>query len=290
MPGKLEVIKEILLHPKEILTEGYQAVMRKRNFVDHKSSIAGKYGCTQLPTIDLLDLFPVFSGVIDAYSFLPDTSMITDILLLKSLAKRYNQCAYLEIGSYRGESIAAVAEVAKECLSITISPDEIRQMGYADDARVQGIFSKNKKNIDYIYHNSLTYDFSKLKRKFDVIFIDGDHSYKSVLQDTMNMYPLLRNDKSVIVWHDYGFDSVNVRHEVLEAILDGTPREYHRHLYHISNTMCAIFIRGDFNTYETQRQEFPNKIFRVEVEATAWTPTGSSDNLEKKNKEATKVQ
>jgi hypothetical protein len=286
MTSKLKVIKEVLLHPKEIITLGYQAMVRKRNHVDFKKNVLSKYNCSQLPTVNLLDLFPVFEDNINTYSFLPDTSLITDILMLKGFAKKFDRCAYLEIGSFRGESIAAVSEVAGDCLSITLSGDEMRQMGATDDdVRVHGIFTKGIKNIEYIYHNSLTFDFSKLGRKFDLIFIDGDHSYNGVVQDTRNMFKLLKDDRSIIVWHDYGYDSENVRHEVLEAILDGTPAEYHQHLYHISNTMCAVFMKGKFNTSFTGKHAYPNKVFRIDVGARQWT----GDSLQEKEEKNRKV-
>ena len=67
--------------------------------MEFKNRLYLEYKVKQLPTIDLLDLFPNLEIDINTYSFLPGTSLITDMVLLKSLANRFKECSYLEIGS-----------------------------------------------------------------------------------------------------------------------------------------------------------------------------------------------
>ena len=130
------------------------------------------------------------------------------------------------------------------------------------------VYSKGKQNVTTWHENSQTFDYGKLNgKKFDLIFVDGDHTYNGVVIDTKNVFSLLKNEESIIVWHDYGFSTEEVRHEVLAAILEGTPVQYRKNLYHISNTMCAIFTRGKYPTSELKPLAIPNKGFRVEVEA-----------------------
>src|SRR5690606_20830304 len=123
-----------------------------------------------------------------------------DILMLKSLAKRFDECSFLEIGSFRGESLAGVADIAKDCTSITLSDEEMRAFNLGEDfIKVHGLFSKNKENITTYRGNSLTFNFEALNKKFDLIFVDGDHSYNGVMQDTKNVFKLLKNENSIIV-------------------------------------------------------------------------------------------
>jgi hypothetical protein len=230
-----------------------------------------KYGVQQLPTVDFLEMVPNLDTRITRYSFLDGTSTIPDIVLLKSLAQQFSDCVYLEIGSWRGESLANVAEVAKKCYSLTLSEAEMRQRDFPEKfIDVHGFFSKDLGNVQTFAHDSATFDFSLIQDRCDLIFVDGDHSYAGVKTDTANVLRLLRDDRSIIVWHDYGYSAESTRPSVLAGILDGLPRELHRHLYHVSNTMCAVLCRREFKSQRIWSfPETPNKSFQVSVTAQA---------------------
>lgn len=261
----IKLIKRLLKHPFSILQHG-AIVIEEEKF---KKSISKKYNIEQLPTVDLMELFPNFNENLSTYSFLEGTSLITDLMILKQFARTYPACKYLEIGSWRGESLKNVSEVAESCVAITLSPKEMKNMHYSQEViNVHGVFSKGTNNITEILHNSKTYDFNKLKNKFDLIFIDGDHSYEGVLNDTKKTFNLRKNDSSVIVWHDYGISTERVTPSVLAAILDGIPHEKHNNLFHVSNTLCAIYIENrKFKTYQTKYPTYPNKKFSISVSA-----------------------
>lgn len=267
--SKLAILKAFLSDPKGIVTLGYSAMLQRKKNIPYEKIVKEKFGIDKLPVIDLLDLCPGFHESMDAYSFLKDTSLVSDILMIKALAKKFKECSYLEIGSFRGESIAAIADVARDCTSITLSADEMRAMRFPEGyITSHAVYSKDKRNVTTWHENSQTFDYGKLNgKKFDLIFVDGDHTYNGVVIDTKNVFSLLKNEESIIVWHDYGFSTEEIRHEVMAAILEGTPVHYRKNLYHVSNTMCAIFARGNYPTSELQPLAIPNKGFRVEVEA-----------------------
>lgn len=256
-------IKLMLQNPFAVLMEGVR--VREQDY--YRKKIASEYQIQQLPSIDMLDLFPNLDEEINTYSFLNGTSMITDLTLLKSLARRFSNCAYLEIGSWRGESLANVSEVTDDCTSVTLSADEMRSFNLGEEfIKVHGIYSNHIKTIRKIEANSHTFDFNSLNKKFDLIFVDGDHSYEGVLNDTMKVFQLLRNSESIIVWHDYGFHTEDTRYNTLKAILDGIPREKHKNLYHVSNTMCAVYMENvNLPTHYTKFPSFPNKRFSLKI-------------------------
>lgn len=259
--NKKLALKVLFNNPIEVIKEG----IRVREQAYFKKKLISEHNTEQLPTIDILDLFPDLNEEIDSYSFLIGTSLITDLVLLKSLAQKYDECAYLEIGSWRGESLVNVSNVTKDCTSLTLSPDEMRTLNFKEDfIKVHGVFSDHIDTINRIGANSYTYDFNQLNKKFDLIFVDGDHSYKGVLNDTLKVFPLRKNDQSIIVWHDYGFNTENTRYSTLKGILDGIPKEKHKNLYHVSNTMCAVYIENlDLPTQFTKFPSFPNKKFSI---------------------------
>ena len=65
----------------------------------------------QLPSIEILELIKD-SSELNHMTFLGGGSMPTDIILLKSLAQQIPQCSYFEIGTWRGENVVNIAEVA----------------------------------------------------------------------------------------------------------------------------------------------------------------------------------
>lgn len=105
----------------------------------------------------------------------------------------------------------------------------------------------------------------------DLVFVDGDHSYDGVRCDTEHAFRLLRNERSVIVWHDYMRTSEDdVLWGVVAGILDGAPPGARRQLYHVSNTLCAVYIQGEFTTSQAVVPAIPDKTFDVTIRARKW--------------------
>lgn len=221
-----------------------------------------------LPTIDLLELIPDLNVKVSPYSFLEGTSTVLDIALLNALAGQRPGCRYLEIGAWKGESVANVSRFAEHCVSLSLSPEEMRGIGLSEEfIKVHNFFSKNLSNVDHIAHNSHTFDFSTLPGKFDLVFIDGDHTYQGVKTDTANVFNLLKDDRSVIVWHDYGTTPESVNWEVAAGMLDGCPLESRKYLYHVSNTLCGIYIRSPFKAETSTFPQVPDKTFEITISA-----------------------
>lgn len=258
----LESLKWMVTDPVPFFKNYNRNVFYKKQILEKKFPI-------QLPTIDLLDLFNgSFESELDNYTYLENTSTALDLALLKELARGIKDCQYFEIGSLRGESLFNVSKVSKHCTSLTLSHEQMKQFNFKPTLlKSANMFNRFIDNLTLIEDNSLTYDFSKLG-KFDLIFIDGDHTYAGVKSDTANVFKHLIHENSIIVWHDYTYSPETVRHEVLAGILDGIPASDHKFLYHVSNTMCAMYSRNpNLKASMLNFPTVPNKTFKIKIKA-----------------------
>ncbi|HNW98883.1 MAG TPA: class I SAM-dependent methyltransferase [Bacteroidales bacterium] len=235
----------------------------KKNYVFSKYNLPNG-----LPKVDITELFPDFEDTILPYSFLDGSSLPTDFALLRGFAKKIHCKDYFEIGTWRGESVAVISPLAESCTTLNLPDDEMRKLKLSEDyINMHRFFSKDLKNVTHIQANSLTYDFSQLNKKFDLIFIDGDHHSESIKSDTMNAFKLLKDEKSIIVWHDYGLGTETVRWNTLAGILDGCPAECRNKIYHASNTLCAFYTNEKLKTSVLKPNEKPGKYFSVHLKA-----------------------
>ncbi len=221
---------------------------------------------TSLPQIDVEQLGEEVPKSINTF-ILDGGSLITDLQLLSTLASRQDINSYLEIGTWRGESVYNVAKYVDDCTTINLSAAEMKAMGLSPEyAEQHGILSSKNPKILHIGANTKTFDFASLNKKYDLVFIDGEHSYEMVLNDTQKVFKHLLHDNSVVVWHDYAYSPQNMRYEVFQAILDGVGNENHAYLYHPKNTLCAVFTKKKLKSSAFDKMKFPEKIFTVNIE------------------------
>ena len=255
-----QIVKQLIRNPKSIFL-----VLKDETL--YEKYLKKKYSVTQFPTTDIRQFLTKENANINKYAFLDGSSSITDLILLKTLAASIPNCEYLEIGTWRGESIVNVASCAKHCTSVNLSPDDIIARGLPHKyAKLHACLIQDEQNITQIHADSKEFDFKSLNKKFDLIFIDGDHSYEGVLSDTKKVFDLLKNDDSMIVWHDYGYNPEIPRHSVIAAILDGLKKEEHSNLYHVSNTVCAIYSKKKLAAEMLESPVFPDKTFKIQLE------------------------
>ncbi len=203
---------------------------------------------------------------IEPMTFLDGGSLPTDLALLKGLALCIRDCSYFEIGTWRGESVANLAKVAKECFTLCLTEGEMKKRGMDERSiRMHGMFSKNLPNVIQLRGDSRYFNYLSLNRKFDLIFIDGDHHYDFVLKDTMKVFKHLVHEKTIVVWHDYGYHPEEVRFEVLAAILDGTDKRLHPRIYHVAHTKCAVLLDTEIEASDPLFPVWPETYFEMKM-------------------------
>lgn len=259
--------KKLLKALKIIIRKPYMLNLVIDENENWKSTVVEKYDLPNgLPQIQLNELFPNFSEHLESFSFLGGGSLPTDIALLKSLCKKFENTSYFEIGTWRGESVFNVANVAKECFTLNLSKKQIEELGFGKKyADAHFFFSKNLPNVTQLEGDSRTFSYAVLNKKFDVIFIDGNHVYDFVKSDTQKVFEHLIHENSIVVWHDYAYTPESLRFEVMNAILDGVPKKFHSNLYHVANTMCAIFVRGNFKSNEFDALANPKCTYELNL-------------------------
>lgn len=218
----------------------------------------------QIPFYHFLGTQP--NVTVSPYAYLGGSSLPTDLALLQLLCKNNQVEDYLEIGTWRGESVANVAPFVKNCFSLNLPDETMRTMGLDEDyINMHRYFSMEIKNVTHLFGHSQTFDFEKLNKKFDLIFIDGDHHTEAVENDTKRVLSLLKSDQSIIVWHDAQIDPETPRHEVLMGIFSGIPKEKHKHIYLVSNSLCAVYYPFEVESTFQKANNSPKNYFSVEL-------------------------
>ena len=100
------------------------------------------------------------------------------------------------------------------------------------------LFSKTKyeNKIEVIFQNSLDLDERLFLNKYDLIFIDGGHTYSIVKSDSEKSFEMLKS-RGIILWHDFvpGKESaknvVNYIHTISKE----------KKIFHINNTSLCYY-------------------------------------------------
>jgi predicted O-methyltransferase YrrM len=232
-----------------------------------KRHVISKYNLPSgLPVVEPEQIIGQSEITIEPVTFLDGGCLPTDIALLKGIAEGIKDCRYFEIGTWRGESAACVSGSAKECFTLCLTDEEMEKRGIDKKTiEMHGMFIKDRTNVTMLRGDSRTFDFASLDNKFDLIFIDGDHHYDFVLEDTKNILKYVVHENSIVVWHDYGNTPEDIRFEVLAAILDSTAEELHSRIYHVGHTKCAILANRPLDSKKPVFPVLPDYYFEVRL-------------------------
>jgi predicted O-methyltransferase YrrM len=219
-----------------------------------------------LPVVRMDQVVENNDQVLSPMTFLDGGSLPTDLMLLAGLAEQISHCRYFEIGTWRGESVAVVSGRAESCHTLCLTDHEMRTLGMHERTiKAHRMFSEGLENVTQWRGDSRKFDFSAPGHPFDLIFIDGDHHYDFVRRDTENIFRHLVHERSVVVWHDYGYHPDRVRYEVMAAILDGVGKERREKIYHVSHTKCAIYTGRQLEAKPADFPMFPSEYYTLEI-------------------------
>jgi predicted O-methyltransferase YrrM len=123
---------------------------------------------------------------------------LIDVFVLLKAAVGFGSKRVLELGSYRGDTARLLAENTADDVRIcAVDVHADHGVSYRDTAVAARIERRVGKIAPSLFPAGERYDF---------IFVDADHDYGSVMNDTAVALQLL-SERGVIFWHDYHFHS-----------------------------------------------------------------------------------
>lgn len=121
---------------------------------------------------------------------------IIDVYVLIKAVIGFNSRRVLELGSYRGDTARLIAENTPDHVRIcTVDANPDHGAAYRDTPLAGRIQRKVGAISPELFSAGETYDF---------IFVDADHDYRSVMNDTRVAFQVL-DKQGVVFWHDYHF-------------------------------------------------------------------------------------
>jgi predicted O-methyltransferase YrrM len=159
-----------------------------------------------------------------------------DMIYVCAIAAAINAHNIFEFGTYRGQTTCGLASVSNDVTvyTLNLAPDQAGSYGPYIGQFIST--SPYKSRIHQIFSDSANFDSSPFLSKMDFIFIDADHSYDAVKNDTALAFKMLRPG-GVIVWHDYAGKSPGV-YKFMEEFTQSTP------VFKIWNTCLIVYIDG----------------------------------------------
>ncbi|MFA5795150.1 MAG: class I SAM-dependent methyltransferase [Candidatus Brocadiia bacterium] len=207
-----------------------------------------------IPEIKLAEVAPddLLAKVVEPIGVDGNASLL-EIMTINKLITRHQPRRIFEIGTFDGRTtinmaVSAPAEakihtldLPKEQISTTKLPIVQGDKLYIDKnrsgSRYIGRPEANK--ITQLYGDSATFDFNPYFNSIDFVFIDGSHAYDYILNDSRIGLKLLRNNRGIILWHDYGVWEGVTR--ALNELLAGNAD--FKELKHIEGTSLAYLNR-----------------------------------------------
>ena len=120
------------------------------------------------------------------------------------------------------------------------------------------------------YGDSKEFNFKSIKESIDLYFIDADHSYTGVYNDTKNVFDSKKED-SFVIWHDFKVTSWKYCGIAAPAVKEVLGEKF-KNVYLVDNrqNMCGIYIpekyQSDFEYHEIYYSEERQPMWAYEME------------------------
>ncbi|SCB42587.1 Predicted O-methyltransferase YrrM [Bradyrhizobium shewense] len=159
-----------------------------------------------------------------------------DMMFVVAAAKLRNAKRIFEFGTYMGRTTCGLASISKEVKVFTLNlpPNEDQRYGPYIGRLIQDSPYKNR--IEQLFSDSRRFDTTNYAASMDYIFVDADHSYEGIRNDTLKAFEMLKPG-GMVVWHDYAPKSPGVFGYLQELSIE-------RPLFRIRNTCLVLYVDG----------------------------------------------
>jgi SAM-dependent methyltransferase len=200
-----------------------------------------------LPECDAADVIPDFSNTVVHIQQCPLgawSTPLVDVYVVLKAALGFHSKRILELGSYRGETARMLAENTGDDVRIfAVDIDERHGSAYQGLELARKIVRKT---------GHISVDLLGAEEKYDLIFVDANHDFDSVMNDTEVAFKVLAKG-GVILWHDYALENYFMG-------MNGVPEA----LNHFARTRPLYAIRGTRLAMFSDRQDWPASANRAE--------------------------
>lgn len=185
------------------------------------------------------DLFPTLERVTMPVGAIHEESQHpnqADLLYVAAIAKVREAERIFEFGTYQGRTTyhLTLASPNAHVTTLNLPPDQDPSVAPFLGIMYKG--SDREQQITQLYSDSRKFDPTPFAASMDYIFIDGDHSYELVKNDTEKALAMLKPG-GVIVWHDYAAKSPGVVRYIKEFAEE-------RPVFRLKHSCLIVYIDG----------------------------------------------
>jgi len=161
-----------------------------------------------------------------------------------------------EFGTFLGRTTAHLAAANSEAHVWTLDlPLATNPWRFAEFVGSYFAGTTGAERITSIRQNAYEFDPAPFRKTMDFIWVDGDHSYEGVKNDTEKAFEMVAPG-GAIMWHDFGHESPGL----VEYFIEFTQRQP---LFRIRRTSVLLHIDGvDPMTFVPAAVPFSKSIFK----------------------------
>lgn len=204
---------------------------------------------SQIKEIFLTELFEGIANILTPVGAVHEETGYenqVDMLYVAAIAKYLQAKNIFEFGTYLGQTTYHLTFASAD---VSVTTLDLPPEGNPQAGQYLGHYFKNSDKeafIQQILCNSYQFDPAPFKNQMDFIFVDGDHSFDGVKNDTEKAFEMLAPG-GIIVWHDYA-----PKHPDIVKFFAEFTQE--RPLFHIKKTCLLVYLDGidtlSFQPYE----------------------------------------